>query len=264
MDRALKNLAQYFERFRAPDITPDAIARYIDKRLAVGAANATINRELTALRRAMNLAVAAGKLAHVPRITNLREDNARKGFVSREQFETLQRELPTWLQSLVEAAYITGWRKSELVGLTWSQVDFAGGWLRLEPGTTKNREGRQFPLIAPLRCVLEAQRARTSALERKQHCIVPFVFHDAGRRILSFRKRWTSACKRAGVPGLLFHDLRRTAVRNLVRAGVSQTVAMRLVGHRTDSVFRRYAIVDEVLLAEGAAKLSALLTSRVR
>jgi integrase len=89
---------------------------------------------------------------------------------------------------------------------------------------------------------------------------IPLVFHRSGDRILSFRRSWTKACARAGLPALLFHDLRRSAVRNLERAGISRSVAMKLTGHKTESVDRRYAIVAESDLRAAGEKLSAAAT----
>jgi len=142
--------------------------------------------------------------------------------------------------------------------LTWAQVDWAGGFVRLEPGTTKNREGRAFPLMPSLRALLERRLEHTRRCERAQDRIIPSVFHRSGRPIQSMAKAWRAACKKAGVPGRLLHDLRRTAVRNLERAGVSRSVAMKMTGHKTESVYRRYAIVVEADLVQAGAKLAAV------
>ncbi len=157
--------------------------------------------------------------------------------------------------------------KDELLSRRWRHVDFTNGWRRLEPGETKNGEGRQFPLVPRLRVVLEAQAERRRAIEKRTDRIVDALFfHHEGRRegepIREFKRAWKSTCRRAGCPDLLFHDFRRTAARNLVRAGVAEPVAMKLTGHLTPSVFKRYAIVDESMLREGAEKLSALYADR--
>jgi integrase len=83
------------------------------------------------------------------------------------------------------------------------------------------------------------------------------VFHRGGRPLTDFRKSWRTAVRLAGCPGRIPHDFRRTAVRNLVRAGVSRSVAMKTTGHKTASVYARYAIVSDQDLREAAAKLAA-------
>jgi len=135
-------------------------------------------------------------------------------------------------------------------------VDFKAGTVRLEPETTKNREGRTFIMTPMLRATLEQQRAHTEALQREQGQIIPWVFHREGEPIRGFRRSWKTACKKAGQPGRIPHDFRRTAVRNLERAGVPRSTAMKMVGHKTEAIYRRYAIVDEVMMREGAEKLA--------
>jgi integrase len=161
----------------------------------------------------------------------------------------------------VRFASATGWRRADVFTLTWSQVDWNGSLGRLEPGTTKNQEGRAFPITPALRVILERRQELTRRCERAQARIIPLVFHRSGRRIHSFRRSWKAACQKAGVPGLLFHDLRRSAVRNLERASVPRSVAMKPTGHKTESIYRRYAIVAESDLRDAGAKLSALADS---
>jgi integrase len=148
--------------------------------------------------------------------------------------------------------------QSELLTRQWRHVDFKDGWLRLGPGESKNREGREFPFTSELRAVLNAQRDRVRELEKASDRIIAWVFvHDDGSPILDFRYAWAKACKSAGVPGKLVHDFRRTAVRNLERAGVSRSAAMKMTGHKTEAVYRRYAIVDSAMLQEAAKKLAS-------
>jgi integrase len=161
---------------------------------------------------------------------------------------------------LIEFVHLTGWRIGEAKGLVWRNVDFSAGTVRLDPGTTKNDEGRTFPFAAMPRLqeLLREQREHTSALEREQGRLIAFVFHRDGRPVRSFHMAWQRACVRAGVPGRLVHDLRRTAVRSFERAGVSRSVAMKLSGHKTESIYRRYAIVSEADLAEGVRKVAVM------
>ena len=137
------------------------------------------------------------------------------------------------------------------------QVDFEGGTVRLDPGTTKSGEAR-VPMTADLRALLEAQRAYTDAVQKQAGAIVPDVFHRDGEPIRTFRRSWKSACKAAGCPDRLRHDFRRTAVRNLVRAGIPERVTMQMTGHKTRAVFERYNIVSEGDLTDAARKLDAV------
>ena len=186
----------------------------------------------------------------------LKEDNVRRGFFERPQFDAVLAHLPEALKPAMQTDYITGWRlRSELFTRQKHHVDLAAGWLRLEPGETKDGRGRMFPLGPELRGVLERQLAATRAFEQQTGCVVPWLFHREGRPIRSFRRAWLTAGQQAGVLRVP-HDFRRTAVRNLERAGVPRSTAMAMVGHRTESIYRRYAIVDEAMLREGAEKLS--------
>jgi integrase len=258
----LGNLRAFFGMDRAADIIADRITSYVAMRREAKAANATINRELAALKRAFRLAHRAGRVAAVPHITLLHEANARKGFFEEEQFHSLQTYLPDHLKPVVQVAYVTGWRiASEILTRKKHHLDLSAGWLRLEPNETKNGEGRMFPLTPELKAVLEEQAARTRAFELQSGQIVSWLFYRDGQPVGNFRRAWLTACRAAGIPGRLRHDFRRTAVRNLERAGVSRSAAMAMVGHRTQSIYQRYAIADETALKEAAVKLAALHAS---
>jgi integrase len=265
--RIALHLTPFFGRRKMTEITVPLVRQYIVKRQQDDAANATINRELAWLKQMFSLAIDAGELMTRPKITLLEEDNIRQGFFEHEQFEAVLKHLPDDVRPVVTFAYITGWRvKSEVLPLEWRQVDFKAGTVRLEPGTTKNKEGRTFPMTKALRTLLEAQHKEHEAL-KKRNKLCPNVFFRMvakGRRgplrpmrIKSFGKAFKTACRKAGVPGRILHDFRRTAVRNLERAGVPRSVAMRLVGHKTESVYRRYAIADERDLRVAVERLDA-------
>ena len=264
--RVEKGLRPFFGGRRMADLTTAHVRAFVAERQKAGIANATINRELAALKRAFTLAVRAGKLLTKPHIEMLREDNARQGFFEREHFEAVRRNLPATVRPVVTFAYLTGWRiPSEVLTMQWHQVDFAAGVVRLDVGTTKNREGRTFPFgnLPELRELLEAQRVMTVAAEQKTGQIIPWVFHRAGKPVRFFRRSWITACERAGCPGRIPHDLRRTAVRNLVRHGVPERVAMMLTGHKTRSVFERYNVVSENDLNESVRKLAGTISGTI-
>ena len=259
VEDAVDHLRAFFMGCRAQAISTERILAYIRRRQEQEAANATINREMAALKRMFRLGEKVGRVVRRPYIDMLQERNARTGFFERKEFDAVLAHLPDDLTAVFEVAYITGWRvKSEILARHWSHVDFRSGWLRLEPGETKNDEGRQFPLTADLRAALERQRARTLVGEQATGAIISWMFHRAGKPIKSFRRAWVTACRKAGIPERLPHDFRRTAVRNLERAGVPRSTAMKMIGHRTESIYRRYAIVDEAMLKEGAVKLQIL------
>jgi integrase len=192
------------------------------------------------------------------------EHNVRKGFFERTASVKHREALPTEIKSVTTFAYWTGCRRGEILSLQWHQVDLSQCVVRLEPGETKNDEARTIPLAGELLEILKMQKATRD--EYWPAC--PWVFFRAGKRIKSFGGAWENACVAAGLvnekgkPTRLFHDLRRTGVRNLVRAGVPERVAMAISGHKTRSVFDRYNIVSERDLHDAAQKLNSYVTER--
>ncbi len=167
--------------------------------------------------------------------------------------------LPESVAPAVEFAYITGWRFGEITSLTWAQVDLHGGVVRLDPEMTKNQRGRTFPFaVHPrLAALITTQRERALSLQRRLGRIVPHVFwRGEGEPLGNFRKAWAHACREAGCPGKVRHDFRRTAVRNLVRAGVNEKVAMTITGHLTRRIFDAYNIVSDADLRAAIEKLA--------
>jgi integrase len=229
-----------------------------------------INRELTVLKRMFSLAIQSGRLLHKPHFPMLRENNVRAGFFEHAQYLSVLPHLPEPMRPVVTFAYVTGWRiNSEVLPLQWRQVDLKAGEVRLDPGTTKNMEGRVFYLTAELKRLLTDQRKAANRVQRRKGMIVPHVFfHDgttkaggvaflAGHAISGsgFYHAWCRARIKAGCPGSIPHDFRRTAIRNMVRAGVPERVAMKLSGHKTRSVFDRYNIVSDGDLRDAARRL---------
>lgn len=268
----LRHLQDGFALMRAIDITTDRVRAYVATRQQAGAKNATINRELAALQRMFTLAVQAGRLSARPHVPMLEENNARQGFLDHGAFLALRDALAKHLKDPVAFLYLSGWRVGEMRRLEWRDVDLAGRVIRLRPELSKNKDGRLLPLAGELLEVIERAAAR-----RRLDC--PFVFHVDGEPIGEFRKTWKAACMTAGlgaiVPendvapngspklvyrGLIPHDLRRTAVRNMVRAGVPERVCMALSGHKTRAVFDRYNVVSEADLVSAAERLDEHLS----
>jgi integrase len=253
----IKHLRKSFALDKALDLTTDRINVHIARRQEEGAKNATINRELAALKRMFSLAVQAGKLSFKPYIPTLEENNARQGFLDYGSFLVLRENLPENRKDPVTFLYHSGWRVSEMKALEWRDVDLAGKVMRLRPEISKNKDGRLLPLQGELLEIIE--RAKQS---RQPSCA--YVFHDNGQPIGDFRKVWKRACKQAGLGTIIVHDLRRSAVRNMVRAGIPERVAMSLSGHKTRSVFDRYNIVSEADLARATQRLQAHLEEQPR
>jgi integrase len=218
------------------------------------AANGTINRELTALKRMLNLGAKCTppKVDRVPYVPMLIENNVRKGFFEPGDFMALRDRLPDHLKEFATFAYKTGWRKSEICNLEWKDVDLDQGYARLNPGETKNKGGRvaflDSELIAMLSSLFEARK--------KAGSLLPYVFpnRDGDGPIQDIRKSWATACKNAKIGQKLLHDCRRTAVRNMIRSGNPEVVVMAITGHKTREVFDRYNIVNEADLRLAAAR----------
>ena len=250
---SISHLRKFFGFDRAVDITTDRIKAYAADRQKAKAANASINRELAALKRMFSLAVEDGRLSHSPYIPTLEEDNARQGFVDHGAFVSLRANLSEYLRDPITFLYLSGWRLGEMKALEWRDVDLRGRVVHLRPEISKNKDGRILPLSGELLEIMNRAHAH-----RRPDC--PFVFHRDGEPIGDFRKAWSAACRVAGLNPILVHDLRRTAVRNMVRAGIPDRVAMTLSGHKTRSIFDRYNIVSEADLLSATERLQQHLS----
>ncbi len=251
------------ERFgtdRAVDVSTQRIREHIAARLAAGATPATVNRGLQAVRAALNLARKEGRFQAVPYFPLLRERNTRRGFFERAEHEAIRAKLPDPHRDVAEFGYRTGWRLGEILQLAWADVDGEAGCVYL--AESKNDDPRTFPLrdedgrLTELGDLVE-QRRKLRAYGSGDTCGVSrYVFHVEGHRVWNFNRVWREAANAAKLPGRLFHDYRRTAARDLVRAGVPESVAMRITGHRTAAVFRRYNITSDRDKREAVSKLT--------
>lgn len=295
----VQRLDAFFAGELVRDIDTDLLRKFIAgeqaRRLKNGRSltNGTINRSLSALRRMFHIAKADGKLREIPTFPMLKEARARQGFFEREQYDLLLNSLPDYLRLPLALGYFTGMRLGETLHLQWDQLDFLTNTISLRAGETKNDEARTIPIVPQLRELLIERRAH-----RQGDCpYVCFRLDTLGRavRIGSFRKVWQSRCVKLGLGtmepatdrvtgkvlyakprgprskpkakmvyvGMLFHDLRRSGVRNLVRAGVPEKIAMSISGHKTRDVFERYNIVSENDLREAGRKLEQFHAQKV-
>jgi len=248
-------------------ITTDRARDFAEKRLAEGLSNATVNRSLSCLRRMLKIAHEDSKLQFIPKIRFLKEPRARQGFVEQEKFDELIALLPTHLRPLIMLLYYCGVRVGEARQIEWPQVDLVAHIIRLEEEQTKGEEARIIPLPSVLVALLREIKLKTGR-----------VFSDTNLRV-----EWELACTTCGLGkrtkmdpkdesgfvwykyrGLHIHDLRRSAVRNLRKVGVNESVIMKISGHRTAEVFRRYNIVstDDVSNAMRTLELAGLSSDR--
>jgi integrase len=246
-----EHLDSFFKNRPARMITTNLLYEFIEKRQNAGAKNATINRNLSLLRRMMSLARREGKLALAPYFPMLKEDNVRKGFLTPSQFIELRDAMPEHLRALVTFLYFTGCRIGAALAITWSQIEFEKGrfQLRIEGNQTKNEEPILLPLPLELNEILKKLPREGKVFDAR-----------------NLRKSFQASCVQVGLgvktgpkvwqyKGLFLHDFRRSGVRNLIRSGVPRRIAMKISGHLTESTFERYNIVDSTDLHEAMAKV---------
>jgi integrase len=248
------HLEPVFGNFRAANVRPRDIKQYQNDRKKHGASNGTINRELAALKTMFRIGLDDEKIVRTPKFPKELDEDAsiRKGFLEDSQYDKLATscaKIGLWLRAMFEVGYRFGWRVSELLKLRVAQVDLSERTIRLEVGETKNGEAREAYMPTLMYLLIQ------QCVSGKQPEDFVFTRNQRGgpAPIKDFRGVWAKATAEAGVPDLLFHDLRRTAARNLVRSGVSERVAMEITGHKTRSVFDRYNITaanDKKLAAQ--------------
>ncbi len=247
----VEHLRGVFGGQRAETIRADAVREYQLSRRKDGAETATINRETSALSRMFQLAIRRGLLERMPLFPKrLAENPPREGFFEHDEYLSVRTHLPRSFQDVLDFAYYSGWRRAEILELTWDEVDLKGGVIRLTPRRSKTRIGRVLPISPPLQQVLDRRRRRRQGQD-------PRVFRRDGVSVRDWRSALRDACRKAKVPHRLLHDCRRTAARNLIRAGVPERVAMLLTGHKTRAVFDRYNIVNEQELLTAGERLAA-------
>jgi integrase len=282
----LKHILDYFGRWRAMEVTAEAVDRYIIERQEAGCAPATINRSTQLLAQAFKLAIERKHLSSAPRIRHLSEKgNARQGFFPDAEFQALIINLPDYLRDFARFGYLTGWRKGEINSLRWEDVE--GDAIRLRAEDAKNGEPRSVTLGGELGQIVKRRKAGRRVRTKKGVMLAAFIFHRVGKPVGDFRKAWATACVAANLgqlvcdgcnqavsghrcdecgcaaryTGRIFHDFRRTAVRNMVRAGVPERVAMTISGHKTRSIFDRYNIVNEADVRDAMERTEAYLNN---
>jgi integrase len=283
----LKPMKEAFADVRAVDITAKYVDDYIERRLDEGLSHATINRETQHLRRAFRLAFKRREILVVPDIRKLPENNVRQGFFEPAEFKALVAALPEYLQDFVRFAYLCAWRKGQIVSLTWADVDRGGGVVLARAENVKSGRAHKLVLVGELAEIIERRWEAREYETSKGTAISQYVFHRNGQPIKDPRRAWAAACVAAGlvkpkldktgepvyeivdgerkpvlVPSRIFHDFRRSGVRNMVRAGVRESVAMAISGHRTRAIFDRYNITSDEDLRQAVKQTQEHLKSQ--
>ncbi len=234
----------------ASALTTDRLQEYALQLQQEGLANATINKDMSILHRAFHMAYESGEVSRELKVIRLKENNVRQGTYTAEEVDRLAAALPAHYRPVVRYAYYTGRRKEEILQLRWDDVDLKRRVITVRQVTTKTGVPDTIPLAGPLYTLfLDLWESRN------ERC--PWVFNWRGERLGDFSGTFKRACQRAGLPDdRLFHDFRRTAATDLIEAGAGESVAMRVTGHKSRSVFTRYNIVRTSTVAEAMERMA--------
>jgi integrase len=238
------HLRPYFGSMKAESVTKETIRDFVVAKTTAQKplSNASVNRCIALLKRSYNIAELK-----FPTVEMLKENNVRKGFVESDKFWHLFQHLPAHTRPVILFCYESGCRIQETLNIKWEQIDSLSQMVRLNPGETKNDEPRVVPVSDMMMFFFK---------QKLPHCS-EFVFTYKGKHLTSIRTGWEQTCKKLGGPyeHLLVHDLRRSAVRNMVKSGVPEKVAMKISGHKSRSVFDRYNITSEADLKDAMKKM---------
>lgn len=257
----LKHLRPALGEWAAHIVTETEIENYEEFRDHQGAELATANRELEVLRRAYSLAVRKRVLRpfEVPFISLRTEDNTRIGFLEPEDYPRLRDAFDDdAIRLMFVIGYHTGWRAGRIITVQWPQVDLQNRFIYPPAHQTQNKWVGAAPIYSDMERILrEAQ-----LIHERDWPSCSWVHHRAGRRVVDYRDGWGRAVKLAGLEGLKFHDLCRSAVRNMLDAGMDESKVMRIVGHKTRAMIDRYRIVSVKDVAQAGDRIGRYLEER--
>jgi integrase len=237
--------------WKALELKADRILEWAVSRRKSGAAIATVNLELALLARAFRVAQDSGRIVTAPKVPRLPGANVRRSHVPDAILDKIREKLPKWAADAVWFLRLTGWRLEEGLGLEWRRVDFAEQCVRLDTSKTGEPRVLSFRNYADLRGLLEDLWSRRG--------LGPYVFtgpRGGKASVSTLRPLWDAAAASAGLPGAILHDLRRSMVRAMDRAGVPRSVAMSITGHKSEAVYRQYGLFDSAMQDVALASLT--------
>lgn len=251
------HLRPFFGERKAQSVSTSILREYVSYRRRQNAEAATINKELSWIRRALKIGAKHEPplVLRVPSFEMLPLDNVREGMIEHEQYRAVRDSLPSYARIALVIAYHTGARKGEIRAIQSDRIDLKAKRIYLPGRTTKNGKPRYLPIYGDMEAELDM-----AISEGDRAC--PFLVQHNGKAVFDFEKTWAAACESAGVPNALFHDLRRTALTNMIEAGLSEKEAMEISGHKTRAVFDRYHIVSDRRMRQNAEKLGAHLRAK--
>jgi integrase len=279
LERASGPLLARLAGTRAKDVSHAALVKYAAHRRQDDCTPDSIKFELDVARRALKLAQREGWISRVPEFPRIEHLHVRAGFFDAQEWAQVRKHLRPDFRDAADFAFLSGWREMEVLALNWSNVDEHAGVIKLDEGSTKSGAGRVLPFADYPQLAEVIERRRAVAKRLAAHAVIsPWVFcfaeplefrgrtyHAAGGPLFRpdrdrglptvLREEWSAACKAAGLPGRMFHDLRRSAARNFERAGIPRSVARRLGGW-SDKIYSRYAIGAESELGAAVGKVA--------
>lgn len=262
-----KHLMDDFGKREANTVTETLLDAFVDKRLREGAKPATINRALSNLRRAFNLGYKKKYIASpLCEYAALSEKKyIRQGFIGLDDYRQIANYLPQHLRMLWCFGFFFGIRTNELLSFRWEWLvpylqEKPMPMIKIPGDCCKNGNPHSIPIYHPeMRALIDIELTTRDA-----SCPFLFQHHFATgtRRIKSFRKAFDTAKEAAGFPNLIFHDLRRSAVRIMLQAGLTETQAMQISGHQTNSMLKRYDVKDEKQAMEAGLALRRFFAAK--
>jgi integrase len=266
---AFDRLRPFLKDDLAGRINRSRILEYVEHQRAHPYRDSTIALDLRCLRRAMGLAHEQGLIVAIPKFPVIHVER-RQQTIRPDELQGILAQLPTWWCQFYLVADEVGWRaQSELKTRKWTDVDFEGGWLHLDPGHSKSGKARVFPFTERLRSLLIDQRLWIDVLEQDAGRIIPWVFcRMNGSPLGDMRRAWSSACRRAGFGKLegrsgpwsgakVPHDIRRTVLRRWDALGAPLAVRMAAAGHDDQATHAGYIGGDPDSLKAFAERLDA-------